>query len=726
MIHLRTLGSVELLSAGERPIRALLGQPKRLILLTWLTTETDTGGCRRDTLLGLFWPELRDDHARGALRQALRFLRKALGPDIIQGRGDEPIGIRVGAIDCDAVTLQHAHAAGELEQAVELYRGDFLPGHFASNAAPELDDWLSRTRERLRELALEAARTLAKRCQLQGELTLAIHWARRGLAIGPDDEGSLRILIRTLGLMGDRTGAIRAYENFSRALARHYNVEPARETRDLIHVVRGEQPSRVAASSTKPVRRKGIAVLPFVNVGGNPANDYLCHGFTDDLMQTLARIDRLQVASRAESFAFGSEGKEGAMLQDRLGVNAALEGTLRRVGAQISVTARLTDHVRDKVLWAGEYEHTMRDIFVVRETITRAVTDAVGIDLTTQESLELARRPTSDPDAYDLYLKGRDCWRKRPRESLRALEILQRATARDPRFALAQAALADVYNTLGSWEAGALPSWEAFPKAQAAALKAMAIEPQLAEAHTSLAYAATHYLWQWDLAEQQFERAIGLNPNYAHAHHWHSHYLMAAGRVADSMNASRKALELEPADLIINVHMAWHHWLARDYEAAIEQAERTRRLDERDHWPPFFRGLAASHLGMHAVAIDAQRQALAFSSGSPVMRAALGYCYAAAGERRQARGILKEVEKLADMRVFSYETALIRAALGERDAALERLARAREERSGWLPYINVDPRWDIMREDARFGEVVRSLGFTRRCEKASSRSTKSR
>jgi tetratricopeptide (TPR) repeat protein len=133
---------------------------------------------------------------------------------------------------------------------------------------------------------------------------------------------------------------------------------------------------------------------------------------------------------------------------------------------------------------------------------------------------------------------------------------------------------ADVYNTLGSWEAGVLPSWEAFPKAQAAALKAMAIEPQLAEAHTSLAYAATHYLWQWDLAEQQFERAIGLNPNYAHAHHWHSHYLMAAGRVAESMSASRRALELEPLDLIINVHMAWRHWLARDYEAAIEQAER--------------------------------------------------------------------------------------------------------------------------------------------------------
>jgi TolB-like protein len=508
----------------------------------------------RDTLLGLFWPELRDEHARGALRQALCFLRKCLGSDIIQGRGDEPIGIWTEGIDCDAVALQRAHAAGDLEQVVELYRGDFLPGHFASNAAPELDDWLSQTREHLRELGLEAARTLAKRCQLQGELALATHWARRGLAIGSDDEESLRVLIRALGLMGDRTGAIRAYENFSRALARHYNVEPAHETRELIHVVRGGQTNRAVASNAKQLRRKNIAVLPFVNLGGNPANDYLCYGFTDDLMQALARIDRLQVASRPESFAFGSEVKEGAMLRDRLGVNAVLEGTFGRVGARMSVTARLTDLVRDKVLWSGDYEHTMRDIFVVQETITRAVTDAVGIDLTTQESLELARRPTVDPDAYDLYLKGRHCWRKRPRESLRALEILQRATARDPRFALAQAALADVYNTLGSWEAGVLPSWEAFPKAQAAALKAMAIEPKLAEAHTSLAYATTHYLWQWDLAEQQFERAIGLKPNYAHAHHWHSHYLMAAGRVTDSMNASRRALELEPADLIINVH----------------------------------------------------------------------------------------------------------------------------------------------------------------------------
>jgi len=292
MIHLRTFWSIELLAPNGGSVRALLGQPKRLILLTWLATETDAGGCRRDTLLGLFWPELRDDHARGALRQALRFLRKCLGSDIIQGRGDEPIGIRTEEIDCDAVVLQRAHAAGDLEQVVELYRGDFLPGHFASNAAPELDDWLSQTRERLRDFALEAARTLAKRCQLQGELALTTHWARRGLVIAPDDEESLRILIRTLGLMGDRAGAIRAYENFSRALARHYNVEPAHETRELIHVVRGGQTNRAVASNAKQLRRKSVAVLPFVNVGGNPANDYLCHGFTDDLRQTLARIDR--------------------------------------------------------------------------------------------------------------------------------------------------------------------------------------------------------------------------------------------------------------------------------------------------------------------------------------------------------------------------------------------------------------------------------------------------
>lgn len=203
----------------------------------------------------------------------------------------------------------------------------------------------------------------------------------------------------------------------------------------------------------------------------------------------------------------------------------------------------------------------------------------------------------ADPAARRHYLHGRFHWSRRPRESFKALAALEQAAALAPQFAPVHAALADVYNTLGSWEAGALAPAEAFPKAQAAAQRALALDPCCAAAHTSLAYAHAHYHWRWDEAERQFEHALALDPAYAHAHHWRAHLLVAQRRFADAARSGQQALDLQPLDIVLNVHMAWHHWLAREPEAAIEQSDRTAHLDETVHWAPFFRGMACAHCG---------------------------------------------------------------------------------------------------------------------------------
>lgn len=317
-----------------------------------------------------------------------------------------------------------------------------------------------------------------------------------------------------------------------------------------------------------------------------------------------------------------------------------------------------------------------------------------------------------DPEARAAFLQGRFHWTRRPRESMKALAALERAVLRAPDFAPAHAALADVYNTLGSWESGALAPQQAFPKARAAARRALQLDACCAAAHTSLAYAAAHYDWQWQLADEQFERALALDPDYAHAHHWRAHLLVARGRFGDALAAGRRALALQPLDVIINVHLAWHHWIAREPEAAIEQADRTAYLDETDHWPPFFRGLACVQCGRTDAAVGAMRESCALSRGNAVMRAGLGYVYAAAGDRRAARAVLREFDEAADRQQrFAYEAAVIGAALGDVDAAFARLHAAVEARSGWIAYLRVDPRLDPLRADPRFAVLAARAGI---------------
>jgi tetratricopeptide (TPR) repeat protein len=232
-----------------------------------------------------------------------------------------------------------------------------------------------------------------------------------------------------------------------------------------------------------------------------------------------------------------------------------------------------------------------------------------------------------------------------------------------------------------------------------------------AEAHTSIAYANTHFLWQWDDAEREFAAALSLDPTYSHAHHWHSHYLMARGRIAESLAASQRALELDPVDVIINVHLAWHYWVARQYDECVEQCYRTWELDEHDHWSPFFLGLAYAHKGMFGHAVSEHRKSLTRSNASPVMLGALGHTYFMAGHRSEGMDVLRQLETLSEQRhVFAYEIALLYVALGNADVAFQWLDKAVAERSAWLAYLSVEPRLDPLRSDPRFAALLARVG----------------
>jgi serine/threonine-protein kinase len=247
------------------------------------------------------------------------------------------------------------------------------------------------------------------------------------------------------------------------------------------------------------------------------------------------------------------------------------------------------------------------------------------------------------------------------------------------------------------------------PKARASALKALEIDNDLAEAHTTLAYTQLHYDWNLAEAKANFERAFELNSNYVHANHWYSHYCMARGRVEDSLVYSKRSLELDPLDLIINVHMAWHYWLARDPDEALRQSEKTRELDQNIIWPGFFAGLAYEQKGMYEESIDEFQKAQALSGEVTFLKAAHGHALGRSGQKQQARQLLRELEAMQRKKyVPAYDFAIIHLGLGENDHALEWLRKARRERSGWLAYLKVEPRLDGLRSRPEFADLLKN------------------
>jgi DNA-binding SARP family transcriptional activator/Flp pilus assembly protein TadD len=719
---LQTLGAIDLVGPDAKRRPTVLVQPKRLALLVYLAARHAHSFVRRDVLLPVFWPDHDEAGARAALRQALHFLRSALGPSVIVRRGDDELAIASGELTLDAVAFSTAVSEGRAEEALELYRGDFLEGFLLSGVARELEEWIETERAALRARALSAALSLARREELAGRLDTATHWARRAAALAPYDESVQRRLITLLDALGDQGAAVHTYNAFHLRLTRELEVEPSAQTRALASAIRARRAATGASAidsldALDPVRitprvaraSSSMAVLPF-QFSGPKENAFLGAGIADEIRGALQTVEGVTISSRIESEAWSErhpDFDEAALRQ--LAVDTVLSGQITQDDARLRVSVRLIDVTDGHELWRESYERNATDLFAIVRRLVQAIVGTLRITLADRPT-HLIRPPTTDMEAYALYLRGRYHWNRRPRESLKGLEYFQRAIARDPLFALAHAGIADVYNTLGSWEAAYLPSWEAFPRARAAASKALEIDPALAEARTSLAYAQTHYLWHFAEAERQFAEALALRPTYSHAHHWHSHLLMAMGRVDDSLAASRRALELDPRDTIINVHLAWHYWISRDWDSAITACERTRAIDARDHWPPFFHGLALGLRGEPTHAVDELRRSLTLSGDSPVMLGALGWALALAGARDEARDILRRMRRIAESRqVAAYEIAVIHAALGEPDQAFDWLDRAYEERSAWLPYLRVEPRLDPLRHDERFTSLVAAV-----------------
>jgi adenylate cyclase len=475
------------------------------------------------------------------------------------------------------------------------------------------------------------------------------------------------------------------------------------------HRSRQTGPGIAANEAGASANNKSIAVLPFVDLSQGKDQEYFCDGISEEILDALAKVEGLRVVARTSAFSFKGKNADVSEIAQKLNVRNVLEGSLRRDGNRIRISAQLIDTRDGFHLWSETYERELQDVFAMQDEITRAIVNALKIKL----AVALPGHKKPNTEAYDLYLKGRYFLnRKNEADARRAIDYFEQALAKDPNDAPAYAGLADSYSSF-VFPLGVVTPREAMPKAKEAAQRALAIDNALGEAHASLAYIAFFYDWDWAAAERGFKRALELNPNNADTHHWYSHFLMGQGRIEESLIQSKRALELSPFDILFNIHLGWHYFYARQYDQALEQIEKTVEMDKNFAQTYPWLGLILEQKGRYAEAIAAFQNAIKlFPGGSSIAEAELAHTYAASGNREEAQKIVAELQELAKTKyVSSFQIAAIYTGLGEKDQAFAWLEKAQEERSDGLVNLKAEQRFDSLRSDPRFKDLARRMGL---------------
>ncbi len=566
--RLSVLGRIDL-TGPAGPIEPVLRQPKRLGLLAYLAAGPPGAHHSRDALQALFWPEMDVDRARNALVQSIHFLRRHLGAAAIRSRGRSEVGVDPAALECDAAEFDRLLEAGALAEAVELYGGDLLPGFHVAGAGEEFERWVEDERSRRRTRAAEAAWALSRREGERGNPAGAAHWARRGLRIEPDDEEGLRRLLALLEDVGDRAGALRAYERFERRLRDELGVDPDPDTADLARRIR--RGPEAAPPRAPAARGASVAVLPFLALGQAEEADWFADGLAEELTAALATSGGLKVASRTSSFAFKEAALTARTIGERLGVSSIVEGSVRWSGGRIRITVQLIDVADDAHLWAETYERPAEDLFAVQEDVAGQVARALSVALTEGERRRIHARRSGSLAAYRSYLQGRQAHARGDVADVhQAIGHFQAAVREDPQFALAHAGLAEarLYLSLLRF-APDLDRTALRRDARSSVDEALRLDPDLPEARVADAV-LRWYDWDWAGSVEALERAIALAPQSAVAHRRRGLELAYLGRFDDARAALARAHELDPLSLEILADQAVPDIRERRFEAAIE------------------------------------------------------------------------------------------------------------------------------------------------------------
>jgi TolB-like protein/Tfp pilus assembly protein PilF len=487
------------------------------------------------------------------------------------------------------------------------------------------------------------------------------------------------------------------------ASPRYVETLPRRGYRFLARLDEPARAAQRAPGAVKPM----LVVLPFENLSGDPEQEYFADGMTEEMISQLGRLhaSRLGVIARTSAIQYKGTRKSVREIAGELGVGFLLEGTVRRAGERVRITAQLIQASDQAHLWAESYDRTLDDILSIQTDVANRIGRSLATELLPAAA---GRSATPKPEAYEAYLKGRFHWNKRTEAGLqKALGYFQECIEKDPAYALPYVGLAEIYGALGlysvvGWNAF-LPPGEACDKAKAAAAKALEIDSSLAEAHTSLAFAKFLYDWDWKGAEEQFQIALKLNSNHVEGRCWYALFLAAMARFDEALDEMGRARELDPLSLTANAYLGWILYFARRYDEAMVQLRGTVEMDPHFPLARFFLGLVCIRKTTYREAIDQFGKAFE-SLGDPGVFEALRAAYAQA-----LRG---EIASRVDARLLSpYLMVILYLSFGSKEAAFEQLERAYQERSCWLVNLKVEPALDSLRSDPRFESLLRRVGL---------------
>ena len=451
---------------------------------------------------------------------------------------------------------------------------------------------------------------------------------------------------------------------------------------------------------------QSIAVIPFENISSEPGQELLIDGVTDAIQNSLAQQEGIKVTARASSFKFRDTNSDVDEIRKKLGVQAVVEGAVSIKGDQIQIRVQLINTEDKMLLWSSKYEGKIEEIFSMQDKIANKIAAAL-----VPSSRRIITQRTSNKEAYELYLKGRSHWNLRTRKDLlTGVEAFEQAIEKDSEFGAAYAGLADCYTALGY--SSFLSPKQSFPKAFDAATKALQLDSALAEAHATLGYYKFYYEWDWAEAEQEFRRAISLNPNHELVYDWYGYYLTAMQRYDEAQVVFAKAVSLDPLSAAILTDMGFTLYYSKQYDEAEDALRAALELNPNYPLGRIWLGRVYQMRNVFDQSIDQYKKALVLTSGWPVALSQIGNVYGVSGNYEQARIILDSLNSFApEIFVTSYGVALVHAGLGDKGKMYEWLNKAYDERSHWLVWLKTDPRWDAFRSDAQFAELLARIGL---------------
>jgi len=743
------LGTLHLTDAAGHEVKRLLTRSRRLALLAYLAAATPRRFHRRDSLLALFWPELDQEHARAALRQALHVLRGALGGDVVATRGDEEIGLDFTGLWCDVVAFDEAIAAGQLAAAVDCYKGDLLDGFFISGAG-EFERWLERERARLRDAVSGAARTLIEQCEAAGDVAAAAQHARRATRLARHDEDLVRRFVTLLDRLGDRAGAVAAYDDFAECLRVDLETEPAAETTALIAAVRERQTAApvtlsgpqfgavtrsghrwgsvvavvvaagllVASAANRPGplwprpvsgRVQSIAVLPFTNLSADTLHAWYADGLTEALTTDLGRIRSLRVIARASVIPFRETSKSPQVIGQELHVDGLVEGGVQQSGDRVRVDVRLVNAATGYQLWADRFEEPIGNRFVLEDRVARGILASLSL------RPSLAASSTQNRAAYDAYLRAElRLWRENREDNSVAIKWLEQAVALDPDFAAAQAELAWAYtlrvNQFAPGDSAAVT------RAGLAAERALRLDPDLAEAHFArgalLSSVSGRFAPGPDI--QEYRRALELNPNLARAHHNLGLIYLHRGLLNKAVDEFRATLAIDPANYGATRRLGIVLVYRGQYEAGLRQFREVPPESNQSLWN-YQVAWGLLYLGRDKEAADLMEHYLrdhpedrggVVTSTRAILEAKRGDASRADADIRTA---IEKGRGFIHFHHTAYNIASVYALLGRPARAVYWLRQTAE--GGWpcYPYFARDPNLDRVRRDSEFVAFMKQL-----------------